>query len=86
MLRTAAAASTAAAARLRAIQRRTLTGQVRMPGRPEVTLGDAIRLRNVVPAGFDGLYQVRRVVHRLAKLDGFTTTVRFSAIPTQALP
>lgn len=85
-LRTAAAAATAAAARLRAIQRRTLSGRVLMPGRAELALGDAIRLRNVIPAGFDGLFQIRRVVHRVTKPGGFTTLVGFAAIPTQTLP
>ena len=85
-LRTAAAAATAAAARLRAVQRRAVHGVVTMLGRPEVKLGDAVRLREVPTASLNASYQVRQVSHRVLKADGFTTTVRFAAIPSEALP
>jgi hypothetical protein len=84
-LRTAGAAATAASARLRAAQRRRVRGQVLMPGRAEVGLGDAVRLRGVPVGGFDGTYQVRRVVHRITKAGGYTTRVGFAAIPSEAL-
>ncbi|SEE84933.1 Phage protein D [Rhizobiales bacterium GAS191] len=84
-LRTAQAASTAASAELRAFQRRAVRGRVDMLGRPEVKLGDAIRVREVPTNGFNDIYQVRRVVHRITKEAGFTTSVGFSAIPSEAL-
>jgi phage protein D len=84
-LRTAEAAATAASAGLRALERRAVRGRVDMPGRPAVKLGDAIRLREVPFDGFDGTYQVRRVVHRITKERGFITTVEFAAIPDEAL-
>jgi phage protein D len=84
-LRTAAAAATAASARLRAIQRRAVRGAVLMPGRPEVKLGDAIKLQDVPTASLNNSYQVRRVVHRITKDGGFTTLVGFTAIPSEKL-
>ena len=85
VLRTGAAAATAASARLRSVQRRALRGQVLMPGRPEITLGDAIRVREVPMDGFNNDYQVRHIVHRITKDAGFTTRVEFAAIPDEAL-
>ncbi|GJH28940.1 hypothetical protein [Caballeronia novacaledonica] len=84
-LRTSSAAATAASATLRAVQRRAVHGSVRMPGRPEVSLGDALRVRDVPLDGFNDTYQVRRVVHRITKAEGFVTTVDFAAIPSEAL-
>jgi phage protein D len=84
-LRTSAAASTAASARLRAIQRRAVSGVVTMLGRPDVKLGDAVRLRDIPTASLNDTYQVRHVTHRVTKEGGFTTTVRFAAIPSEAL-
>ena len=85
-LRTSTAAATAASARLRTIQRRAVSGVVTMPGRPEIKLGDAIALRDVPTATINDTYQVRHVTHRVTKEGGFTTTVRFAAIPSEALP
>jgi phage protein D len=85
-LRTSAAAATAAAARLREIQRRTVRGVVTMPGRPEVKLGDAVQLRDVPTSSLNDTYQVRHVMHRVTKEGGFITEVRISAIPSEPLP
>lgn len=79
-LRTADAARTAATAALAAIQRRTLRGRLVTIGRPEVKLGDAIRLSGMADASVNANFQVRSVVHRITKLDGFTTTIGFRAI------
>lgn len=79
-LRTADAARTAATAELTAIQRRTLRGRLVTIGRPEVKLGDAIRLSGMPDASVNANFQVRSVVHRITKLDGFTTTIGFRAI------
>lgn len=84
-LRTNSAARTAASAALRSVQRRAVHGQVLIPGNPDVKLGDAVRLRNVPVNGFNDQYQVRRVVHRITKSDGFTTSVGFAAIPSESL-
>ncbi len=84
-LRTSDAAATAASARLRGFERRAVQGRVDMLGRPEVKLGDAIRLREVPLDGFNDTYQVRRVVHRIKKETGFITNVGFAAIPSEAL-
>lgn len=81
-LRTRDAARIAANAALTNIQRRTLRGQVVTIGRPEVKLGDAIRLSQMPDEGLNGNYQARSVTHRITKHGGFTTTVGFRAIAT----
>lgn len=79
-LRSAAAAGTAAEAAHTRIQRRTLRGRIVIAGRPQVKLGDAIRLRDVPETALNGTFQVRSVIHRLSKVGGFTTTVVFRSI------
>jgi phage protein D len=81
-LRTAAAAQAAADAALTAIQRRAVRGRLVTVGRPEVKLGDAIRLTGLPDDALNKNYQVRSVTHRLSKRGGFTTTVGFRAIET----
>lgn len=81
-LRTREAAATAAGAILTNIKRRTLRGSVVTIGRPQIKLGDAIRLRQVADDSLNTLFQVRSVTHRITKLKGFTTTVGFRAIDT----
>jgi phage protein D len=79
-LRTRNAAHSAAAAAFTAVQRQTLRGWLLILGRPEIKLGDAIRLSNLPDAALNANYQVRRITHRLSKRGGFTTTVGFRAI------
>lgn len=79
-LRTAAAARTAAKAAQTAIQRRTLVGRLQSFGRPEVKLGDAIRLAQLPDDALNASYQVRSVTHRITKRHGFTTTIGFRSI------
>ncbi|MDZ8054540.1 MAG: hypothetical protein RMX68_008635 [Aulosira sp. ZfuVER01] len=79
-LRTIDAARTAANAALTAIQRRTLRGQLLTIGRPEVKLGDAIRLRDMPDDTLDRVFQVRGVIHRITKTGGFMTTIDFQSI------
>jgi hypothetical protein len=81
-LRTAEAARTASEAALTALQRRTLRGRLLTTGRPQVKLGDAIRLREMPDDALNTSFQVRSVTHRITKRDGFTTTVGFRAIET----
>lgn len=81
-LRTTAAALSAANAALTTIERRTLRGRLVTIGRPEVKLGDAIRLRGMADDSLNTVFQVRSVTHRITKLRGFTTTIGFRAIDT----
>jgi phage protein D len=78
-LRTAGAARTAAEAALTEIQRRSVRGQLTIAGRPEILLGDSIRLSGI-PDRPEGTFQVRRITHRVTKARGFTTTVGFRSI------
>jgi phage protein D len=78
-LRTADLARLAAEAELRRIQARATGAQVTGVGRPEVALGDAVRLTDVGAA--DGRYQVRSVRHRLNRRRGFSTTLEVWGIP-----
>lgn len=82
-LRTRDAARTAAGAALTRIGRRALRGELVTIGRPEVKLGDAIRLREMPDDALNTFFQVRSVTHRITKLGGFTTTIGFRAIETQ---
>ena len=79
-LRTSEATSTAANAALTTIQRRTIRGQLRTIGKPEVKLGDAIQFRNLPDDTLNKNFQVRSITHRITKLGGFTTDIGFRAI------
>lgn len=85
-LRTAAAAQTAAAAALTGLQRRSLRGQLLTTGRPQIRLGDAIRIREAPDDAFNSTFQVRQVMHRLRKIDGFTTLIGFRSLNTGLQP
>lgn len=85
-LRTRDAARTAAEALLTTIGRRALRGTLVTIGRPEVRLGDAIKLRGMADDSLNTNFQVRSVRHRITKLDGFTTVIGFRAIQTGAPP
>lgn len=84
-LRTADAAATAAAAALSAVRRRTVRGRLMVAGRPEIALGDGVRITDVPAehggADVNGVWQVRAVCHRLVRRRGFTTTVEFQPPP-----
>jgi len=69
----------AAQAELRRVQARATGARITGVGRPEVALGDAVRLADVGSA--DGTYQVRDVRHRLNRRHGFTTSVELWSIP-----
>jgi hypothetical protein len=81
VLRTAEAASAAASAALANIQARTLRGRLLTTGRPEVKLGDAIRLQGLADERLNITFQVRSIIHRLSRRHGFTTTIEFRSIP-----
>lgn len=79
-LRSATAAQTAADARLTDINRNMIRGQLLSVGRPEVRLGDAIRLQEVPEPDLNDVFQVRQVIHRITKAAGFTTTIGFRSV------
>ncbi|MCA9941837.1 MAG: hypothetical protein H6656_00620 [Ardenticatenaceae bacterium] len=77
VLRTAAAAKTAAQAASTRLQQRTIRGRLLIQGRPQIKLGDAIRLRGVPEEPLNGEFQVRSLIHHISKTGGFTTTINF---------
>lgn len=83
-LRTAQASAAAATAVADALAAAAVRGRVRIQGRPQIALGDLIRLERFPErAGvdqLDGNYQVRGVEHRLTKADGFVTDVDFRSL------
>ena len=81
-LRTSTATQRAAQAALTEATRRATTGEVLVTGAPQVRLGDALRLSGVAEPGVDGTYQVRSVLHVIAKTTGFTTRIGFRSIET----
>jgi phage protein D len=80
VLRTADTTAAAARAALAELTRAAVRGEAVLAGRPQVRLGDAVRLEDTGAADADGTYQVRGVVHRLSKAAGFTTTVGFRSM------
>ena len=78
-LRTAGAARTAAEAALTEVLRRSVRGRLTIAGRPEILLGDSIRIAGI-PDGPEGTFQVRSITHRITKALGFTTAVGFRSI------
>ncbi len=79
-LRSKEAASAAANAAFATIQHNGTRGRLNSVGRPEVRLGDAIRVSGVPNDSLNKVYQVRGVTHTITKLDGFTTAVDFRGI------
>ena len=83
-LRTHDAAQAAADAARTRLRRRTLEGRVVTIGRPQVRLGDAIKLQSAPDARLNTNFQVRSVAHVITKSGGFTTTVGFRSLDTGA--
>ena len=87
-LRTARAAAAAATAISDALVANAVRGRARIQGRPQVKLGDLVRLERFPErAGvdeLDGNYQVRGVRHRLDKTGGFVTDVDFRSLTSAA--
>lgn len=79
-VRTGEAARAAAEAAFTRLERQRLRGSLLSTGQPQVKLGDAVELRRLPQASFDGTYQVRSVRHRLDKTRGFTTRIGFRSI------
>ena len=79
-LRTGAAAASAARALATTIGRRSLRGRLVTLGRPEIRLGDAVRIRSAPDDDLNASFQVRSVTHRLSKARGFVTVVGFRSV------
>jgi phage protein D len=83
-LRTGRAAASAATAISDALTANSIRGRVRVQGRPQLRLGDLVRLEKFPDrAGvdeLDGNYQIRAVRHRLDKTGGFVTEVDFRSL------
>lgn len=82
-LRMHAAAATAAQAAAQRLTQRQLTGRVRALGRPQVKLGDAVRVAGAPDARMNGTFQVRAVRHTLTKRGGFTTEIAFWSLGSE---
>ena len=72
-LRTREATTASAKGRLAASAQRGRVGDAVLLGDAEVALGDAVRLHQAPDSRLGGLFQVKRVNHRLSRRQGFTT-------------
>lgn len=79
-LRTGNAAQTAADGLNTALQRRQIRGSLLSVGRPQIKLGDAVRLNGLPEQPLNQTYQVRGLLHRMTKQLGFTTRVNFQSV------
>ncbi len=80
-IRTTEAANLRAEGALRRWRQRAVVGKVRVLGRPEVKLGDAIRLEEVPDDRLNDVFQVRAVRHQLSRRMGLLTEVKFWDLP-----
>jgi phage protein D len=80
-LRTTDAANLSAQGALRRFTQRAITGTMRALGRPEVKLGDAIRIKDAPDARLNNTFQVRAVRHHLSRMGGLVTEVDFWSMP-----
>jgi len=74
-IRTKAAATTQAQAKLESFKRRILTGTATILGSPEIKLGDSIEIVNLPEPTIRGVLQVRSISHYLSKEKGFITSI-----------
>ncbi|WP_328335087.1 hypothetical protein OHA70_10435 [Kribbella sp. NBC_00382] len=83
-VRTSKLAAAVAASAAETLTEQALRGRVRIQGRPQLFLGDLIRLEGFPDkAGVDeleGTYQVRGVRHQLTKAGGLITDVEFRSL------
>jgi hypothetical protein len=83
-LRTATAAAAAATSIAETLTELALRGRVRIQGRPQLQIGDLVRLERFPEAAgvdeIDGNYQIRGVRHRIDKVGGFLTDVDFRSL------
>jgi hypothetical protein len=53
------------------------SGRLLVPGAPAVVVGSAVEIADAPGDGQNGLFLVRRVIHRFSKSAGFLTEIRF---------
>jgi hypothetical protein len=80
-IRTTEAANLRAEGVLRRLRQRATAGTLRVLGRPEVKLGDAIRIEEAPDDRLNNVFQVRAIRHRLSKRTGLVTHVAFWDLP-----
>jgi phage protein D len=80
VLRTADATQRAADAAFASLTSRATRGRLRTFGRPEIRLGDSIRVKGVPDDRLNGDFHVRAVRHSIDKRTGFRTEVEFLGI------
>lgn len=80
-MRTTEAATQRAEGALRRFRQRARTGTLRALGRPEVVLGDAIRIEGAPDARLNNVFQVRALRHRLSRRVGLVTEIAFWSLP-----
>jgi phage protein D len=80
-IRTQEGANLRAEGVLRRLRQRTVTGWLRVLGRPEVRLGDAISVEKAPDERLNKVFQVRSVRHRLDRKVGLITEIDFWSIP-----
>jgi phage protein D len=81
VLRTREAAQQAADAAHTTATVSSTRGVLRTFGRPQVAVGDAIRVKDVPDERLNGDFRVRAVRHRLDKTHGFSTRIEFRGAP-----
>lgn len=78
---TSEAANSRATALLQRHRQRAATGTLRALGRPEVQLGDALRVENAPDERFNTTFQVRALRHWLSRTVGLITELDFWKMP-----
>ena len=81
VLRTAESTQRAADAAFASLSSRATRGRLRTFGRPQIRLGDTIRIKDVPDDRLDGDFRVHAVRHSIDKKTGFRTNVEFLGIP-----
>jgi phage protein D len=81
VLRTPAATQAAADAAFAQLTSQATRGRLRTFGRPQIRLGDSIRIKDVPDARLNGDFRVRAVRHSIDKKNGFRTEVDFLGVP-----
>jgi len=81
VLRTPEATQQAADAAFAQLSSQATRGRLRTFGRPQIRLGDSIRIKDVPDARLNGDFRVRAVRHSIDKKNGFRTEVEFLGVP-----
>lgn len=81
VLRTAEATQAAADAAFAFLSSTATRGRLRTFGRPQIRLGDTLRIKDVPDDRLNGDFRVRAVRHSIDKRSGFRTEVEFVGMP-----